>query len=202
MRQKTPSAMQVVKKQEKEAQIRAFIVSDLNSRKADVAHGTHHNYLLIARSPDSPVVAALRALSDELRQANVRVRTVFACTDAGCASTNVDLCNVVMPEGSCRFSTDQRLLEAHEQLVLGPVTSWIGDCMRRDPAENDAYENYADTCAQTAQFARSAFQSFWRAASCGDAPRSDRGSLSVAIAADELGIGDDSANAPTAGTRH
>jgi hypothetical protein len=31
-----------------------------------------------------------------------------------------------------------RLVEAHEQLVLGPETCWIGDCMQRDPAKCDA----------------------------------------------------------------
>ena len=49
----------------------------------------------------------------------------------------------------------------HEQLVLGPAASWVGDCMRRDPMKRDAYECYAADCSKTAGWARTSFDRFW-----------------------------------------
>jgi len=54
-------------------------------------------------------------------------------------------------------------IEAHEQLVLGPETCWIGDCMRRDPAKCDAYESYVEGCGEAAGCAAVSFERLWLA---------------------------------------
>ena len=54
-----------------------------------------------------------------------------------------------------------RLIEAHEQLVLGPETCWIGDCMRRDPAKCDAFENFIEDCGEASGCAIVSFERLW-----------------------------------------
>jgi hypothetical protein len=49
-----------------------------------------------------------------------------------------------------RWARDPRLIEAHEQLVLGAQTCWIGDSMRRDPTKCDAFESYVEGCGEAA----------------------------------------------------
>ncbi|MEQ1576200.1 MAG: hypothetical protein ABL894_00975, partial [Hyphomicrobium sp.] len=60
-----------------------------------------------------------------------------------------------------RHAPDARLLDAHEQLILGPSSVWVGDCMRRDPAKRDAYECYASDSAETAVWAKRSFDRVW-----------------------------------------
>ena len=62
-----------------------------------------------------------------------------------------------------RWARHPRLIEAHEQLVLGPETCWIGDCMRRDPAKCDAYESYVEGCGEAAGCAAVSFERLWLA---------------------------------------
>ena len=62
-----------------------------------------------------------------------------------------------------RWAKHPRLIEAHEQLVLGPETCWIGDCMRRDPAKCDAYESYVEGCGEAAGCAAVSFERLWLA---------------------------------------
>ena len=62
-----------------------------------------------------------------------------------------------------RWARDLRLLEAHEQLVIGSATSWTGDCMRREPMSRDACEIYAPGCTESAQRAALFFERIWQA---------------------------------------
>ena len=64
------------------------------------------------------------------------------------------LSDAVEVDCEVRWARKPRLIEAHEQLVLGPQTCWIGDSMRREPAKCDAYETYIDDCAETAGIRR------------------------------------------------
>jgi hypothetical protein len=97
-----------------------------------------------------------------------------------------------------RWARHPRLVEAHEQLVLGPETCWIGDCMRRDPAKCDAYESYVEGCGEAAGCAAVSFERLWgaseplvsRTAHRGGSPRAGQ---PPAIEA---------APQPTVGTRH
>lgn len=60
-----------------------------------------------------------------------------------------------------RWARRPRLVEAHEQLVLGPTVCWIGDCMRRDPAKCDAFETYVEGCGEAAGCAAVSFERLW-----------------------------------------
>jgi hypothetical protein len=54
-----------------------------------------------------------------------------------------------------------RLIEAHEQLVLGTYACWTGDTMRRDPATCDAYESFVEDCAWMTAAAGATFERLW-----------------------------------------
>ena len=58
---------------------------------------------------------------------------------------------------------DQRLLAAHEQLVLAPDYAWIGDSMRREPSRRDTFERFAPASAEVAMQATRSFERLWRA---------------------------------------
>ena len=148
--------MDVVKREDKETKLKAFISNYL---AASSAAGVTHSWLLIARSPESPVVQALSALAPAIQAAGVTVRILFsqvAVSAPGNAALSADgYANEV------RMMHDLRLLEAHELLYLGSRTSWVGDCMRREPAKRDAYECYARDCARTANWSSRAFERLW-----------------------------------------
>jgi hypothetical protein len=60
-----------------------------------------------------------------------------------------------------RCARHPRLIEAHEQLVLGPQACWIGDSMRRDPTKCDAFESYVEGCGEAAGCALVSFERLW-----------------------------------------
>ena len=57
---------------------------------------------------------------------------------------------------------DQRLVAAHEQLVLAPDYAWIGDSMRREPSRRDTFERFAPASAEVAMQATRSFERLWR----------------------------------------
>ena len=143
---------------EKVARISRFIAGDLETR---TLHGMQAAgcYLLLARSPKSPVAQALRAHAQRLAAANVSVRVIFCEVAAANDET--------MPFGllgEFRTVRDPRLLAAHEQLVLAPDRAWIGDCMRREPTKRDTYERFAANAPDAATLATRSFERLWRAA--------------------------------------
>jgi hypothetical protein len=147
---------------EKVAALSDFIAKDIEARAARLSGGSDC-YLLIARSPDSPVAQALRMHTSALPVVGVRVKAIFSEIEAGRAATILrsppfsDPCE-------CRVARDQRLLAAHEQLVLSPDCAWIGDSMRRDPSRRDTYERFAVQCPETARNAALSFERLWRMA--------------------------------------
>lgn len=152
----------IVRLEDKEAKLKAFIrtvVEQSQSHSGSV--GADQSVLLIARSVDSPVARAVAALVRE-GTITVPVKSVLALVPRenpdGAVSETISA-----PAGGSgvRVVRDVRLFDAHEQLVLGPASSWIGDCMRRDPMKRDAYECYAADCSKTAGWARTSFQRLW-----------------------------------------
>ncbi len=144
---------------EKVAKLSAFIGDDLDARAAHGLHVTGGCYLLIARSPDSPVAQALRGHAERMESLGIRVRAIFSEIDQ---SNPLDLMAPFAVPSECRLARDPRLLAAHEQLSLSPAVTWVGDCMRREPGKRDALEQYADNCAQTGAHASRSFESLWR----------------------------------------
>ncbi|MGI9403467.1 MAG: hypothetical protein ACR2OF_03030 [Hyphomicrobium sp.] len=144
-----------VSSEEKVAKLSEFISKDIELRAASEPEAKGSCYLLIARSPDSPVAQSLLALAPQITAAGITVRSVFSALKPGQAT---ELAR------NCRVFRDPRLLAAHEQLVLGSMCTWIGDSMRRDPQKRDALERYSVSCAQTAALATTSFKRIWRAA--------------------------------------
>ena len=143
----------VMAREEKEARLKAFIKNHIETYCASGAAPGLITYRLLALSTDSPAARALSELAPDLTAAGIRVEAVLARRTG---QEKID-------GAECRFVSDLRLLDAHEQLVLDRATAWIGDCMRRDPLKRDAYELYSDSPVTAGHAARS-FTQVWRAA--------------------------------------
>ncbi|MCH9809398.1 MAG: hypothetical protein K0U74_16860 [Alphaproteobacteria bacterium] len=163
MHDKANSGLQVVKKEEKESRVTAFVEQHLEKIGCS---GLQSEFLLVARSPESPVCRALSALAPKLAAHNITVQVVFTAIDTGAFHSESQASEALLKAATCRVVSDVRLYEAHEQLVLDDTTCWIGDCMRREPAKRDAYESYSNSCAQTAGAAAVSFSHLWRAGTC------------------------------------
>jgi hypothetical protein len=145
---------------DKIARLSAFIGEDLETRCAHGFHVTGGCYLLIAKSTESPVAQVMRGHAARLATMGIRVRAIFSEVDAAQPVQGIAPFSV---PGDCRLARDPRLLAAHEQLVLSPTRTWIGDCMRRDQNKRDALERFAPDCAQTGAHAMRSFEAMWRA---------------------------------------
>lgn len=158
MRPNSAPRMNVVRKEDKESRLKEFILKDISDRKSRAVEGAPQSYRLIALSIDSPVAKALAQLSAELTEAGIVVEAIFA-KPAGL--TESEIAGAFDGGASLRCAADVRLLDAHEQLVLGAETVWVGDCMRRDPGKRDAYECYAEGSAEAAVWALRSFRRLW-----------------------------------------
>lgn len=170
MRSRPSAVMNVIKKEDKETRLKDFILRDILARKVDGTSAPAGAYHLMALSAESPVARAIASLAAEIAEAGVLVEAVFARLDASsCGATVLGLGS----HASIRRATDARLLDAHEQLVMGPETVWIGDCMRRDPAKRDAYECYSEGCDVTSAWAKRSFERIWAGAQPVDLVRAE-----------------------------
>lgn len=156
MRLSALTRMHSVQKEEKEQRLKDFITRDMAARRAAGASSERAVYRLVALSPDSPVAKALADLAAEAASLGIDIEAVFLRTVASAAAPTAPASFPV-----CRHVSDTRLIDAHEQLVLGPETTWIGDSMRRDPSKRDAYERFSEACEITASNAIRAFDRLW-----------------------------------------
>jgi hypothetical protein len=168
---------------EKVANLSAFIADDLQTRATGGLQAANC-YLLIARSPRSPVAQALRTHATLLAAAGVTVRAIFSEVERIGAE---DLVAPFDLRGECRAIRDTRLLAAHEQLVLSPDRTWIGDSMRREPSKRDTYQRFTVNSAETFATAVRSFERLWRAA----VPLMAMPSLPAALASQLPGIAGD-----------
>lgn len=139
---------------DRELQLKDFI----EAGTASLTRETSQSILLIARSPDSAAAAALLAVSGTLAQRGISARIVFISAEAG---TNW---NLSFSPGFChevRLGTDFRLLDAHEQLVIGDCAVWFGDSMRREPERRDAFIHFSPANAELARRGRFTFEALW-----------------------------------------
>jgi hypothetical protein len=157
MHAKAKTRMQVVKKEEKVAKLRAFICSALAAADAGSPIG---GFTLVARSSDSPVMLALISLASQLKEHGVRVEAILADAEGLADASRI------APEliSDARHLQNRRLIDAHEQLVIDMRTIWLGDTMRRDPQRQDAFECHSSDCETTAAWGRTAFDRLWRLA--------------------------------------
>ena len=154
----------LVKREEKESKLRAFILQHLEERRMHGALGdAETSCLLIARSAESPVAKTVLSMGASSDLKGFTVRAIFANLGTGETARIAEACLVSDWALQIRWARDLRLLEAHEQLVIGSATSWTGDCMRREPMSRDACEIYAPGCLVTAQRAALFFERIWQA---------------------------------------
>ena len=138
---------------EKEVRLKAFITRHLEEKHAGGARDGEVTYRLLALSAESPAARAIAELAPALNKAGIRIEAVFARRTSSKSPEGVD----------CRFVTDARIRDAHEQLVLDAGATWIGDCMRRDPTTRETYEQFS-ACPVAARNATRSFAQIWRAA--------------------------------------
>ena len=151
----------IVRSEDKETKLKTFIKTfiDEAATKSGPAAGPQV-LLLVLRSLDSPVAKAVTALVNE-HVLDIPIKAIFAMIERADLETAGGDASPFSSGNAMRLSRDMRLLDVHEQLVLGPTTSWIGDCMRRDPRKRDAYECFAADCANTARWATISFDRLW-----------------------------------------
>ena len=162
MRLRPPPRMSVTRRGDKEQRLSEFVGEHL----AEARHSGRqpgNEVLVVARSVESPVVRAVSSLAGEIVAAGYSVRLIIAQADRQSLPRGWSLSDAVEVDCEVRWAKKPRLIEAHEQLVLGPETCWIGDSMRREPSKCDAYETYVDTCAATAGSATVSFERLWGA---------------------------------------
>ena len=197
MRLRPPLLVSVTRHEEKEHKLQEFICQHLHGLEhAANAHPANH-LLIIARSLASPIVKAVAGLTHEIAACGRSARMILAHIDG--EPQPEDWGRAITFSHEIRWARHPRLIEAHEQLVLGPQTCWIGDCMRRDPAKCDAYESYVEGCGEAAGCAAVSFERLWLA--CQPLVRRTARRI-VAIAAGSPPPAVETAPQATAGTRH
>lgn len=157
-------SMSVTRRGEKQARLGAFIVRGIASLTARGESGTEPEeraLLVIARSARSPVVKSIAALAREIAAARCSVRIILAREDRPAPSDALIAVQAATLDCEVRIARNPRLIEAHEQLVLGQRTCWTGDTMRRDPATCDAYESFVENAPEIATAARLTFERLW-----------------------------------------
>lgn len=160
---KAPLHVNGVKHEAKETKLKEFIKECFARRGTAEGRAARLTCLLVARSADSPVAKAVFALGSEIGGGSLVLRAIFATLGTAETAKIAQACTESDLELQIRWARDIRLMDAHEQLVLLPDASWIGDCMRRDPAKRDVYEDFAIDCRETARLASICFERLWRA---------------------------------------
>jgi hypothetical protein len=159
--------MTMTRRGEKEARLGAFIAGGLQALAGatqgdglqPVAPG--RPILVIARSTQSPVVKSIAALARDIAAAGCPVRLILAKGERAALSDAFIAAQTAGLDCEMRVVRNPRLIEAHEQLVLGARACWTGDTMRRDPAICDAYESFVEDAPDLAAAARLTFERLW-----------------------------------------
>ncbi len=152
--------MSVVKRGEKEQKLVAFLSRHFAGGQ-DRQPPSGHEILLIARSIKSPLVKAIVSQAPQIAAAGRSLRAILALADREALPPGWSIADAVRIDCEVRWAKNRRLLEAHEQLVLGRDTCWTGDSMRRDPAKCDAYETFVEGDAATTASACVSFERLW-----------------------------------------
>ena len=154
MNRQSPHSMQIVKREEKEAKLFQFVLGEIAAGRVSL----DGEWIVTALSMESPVISALRRVVNELGEASLlQLRVILTrSVDSAHLDGFEDVSSIVVHTGQ-----SSRLLDAHEQLVLGAVSSWTGDCMRRDPQERDAFELFGDDNRELADWAVKSFERIW-----------------------------------------
>lgn len=157
MRLKSPESDRTTTAMEKKARLETLFRTCLTCRD-----GAAPTVLLLAQSLDSPVVMAMENIVFSAPQGSIALRMILTRLDTRALSA--DAAPSVRHGISCRLLRDPRFLEAHEQVVLGNSTVWIGDSMRRDPSKRDCLEAFFENDKLAATNAAQSFERLWNLA--------------------------------------
>jgi hypothetical protein len=159
--------MSVTRRGEKELRLGAFLARGLQAiaRLPDSPAGTppaRRAVLAIARSAESPVVKAIGENVRDIAAASGSVRIILVKPGRSVMPAGLAAARPAGLECEVRSARNPRLIEAHEQLVVGAGISWTGDTMRRDPCICDAYESFVEDCPELAAAAAAMFERLWK----------------------------------------
>ena len=159
MQLKSPPRNATTEREEREAQLRDFITSNL----ASLIEGPDA-MLLIARAPDSLPARILFEMSSVLASHNLGAQIAFT---GAAVATDGDAWRMQFDPSfthEIRVLRDPRYLDGHEQLVLGGRSLWFGDSMRREPDKRDAFVSFVDGNEEVTARSRATFKRVWMAA--------------------------------------
>ncbi len=203
MRFRPPLRVSVTRHGDKEQKLKEFVLQHISDARGAAGGDRPCQLQLIARSLESPVVKAIAGLAGEIASAGLAVRMILAHVDQDVLLdgwTHAD--HPVAFDHEIRWARRPRLIEAHEQLVLGPQTCWIGDSMRRDPAKCDAFESYVEGCGEAAGCALVSFERLWFASEALAIRPPHASDIAEAGAMPDAIAKPDAASEPTVATRH
>ena len=129
--------------------VQRYVTSVTSSASSGTSNGSIE---LIAHSPESPVAIALAARLGDLATVGVTIRAIFASN-----ASDVALAPWLAGADWVRLVRDPRLMEVHEQLVLGHFCCWSGDAMRRGATKTDLFESLNEGSEEAATLGRKAF---------------------------------------------
>jgi len=167
MRTPPSNEISVVKKNEKEVKVGAFVdgfLDSLEALEADAETGHARNVIeisVIARSLESPVIGALSKRQSRLHRCGLHIRLVISGIDIELMDPATAGPLLTFANGGVRVAADPRLFDAHEQMTLGDTRMWAGDCLRREPQKRDAFERYATGARGDTAMAAAAFEQIW-----------------------------------------
>ncbi len=156
----TPRSTAITTKEERERKLKTFMLDQIgpsSDHRADAI-------ALVAQSPSSAVVSALLSLSETFADRGIGASIIL--TGGAVAAAN-ETWNLVFSSRfvhEIRLTSNPRVLDGHEQLIVGDTASWFGDCMRRDPAKTDTFEKFTPNAPAEARAARMTFARLWNTA--------------------------------------
>lgn len=159
MHPKAPTRSPADLRAEREHTLKDFIAQNL----ANAARGSPDCVILVARACDSVACHALIEAAGDLLRHGVGARIVLTAQPSlGIPAWPCELVTGFAHE--VRLAADARVMDAHEQLVVGDRSVWFGDCMRRDPEKRDAFAQFQADDIEAARRARTTFGHLWQSA--------------------------------------
>lgn len=122
--------------------------------------------LIVAKSPASPVVLAMQAMTEEFSSREIGVKVVFSDVDPERALQSAwevisDLSNGRDHSDLIKWASSPGILEAHEQMILGTQMCWLGDAMRREPGRRDGFDLFEADAQENSARALKSFTAIW-----------------------------------------
>ncbi len=145
----------------REHRLMAFAAAGMEKFPGTIDDNAATTILAVARSAESPVTRALVALRPVLAAKGIKVRLVFADDFATLDPFSAGVDDTTASLHEVRIVRDPRLRDAHEQLIVGRVSVWFGDSLRRDIHRRDLFEQFHADAPEAARSAAFGFERLW-----------------------------------------